>query len=356
MKNQHLKRVFALILSCVLLSSAFLFTGCSDTKEGGVLNLYTWAGMFPQEILDGFEDATGITVNYVSFDTDETMLQKLQAANGGDYDLIIADDYIIEVAIKEGLVQKLDKKKLPSIGNVNPLYQGQFFDPTDEYTVPFGAGVQTIVYNPAKVNVEITGYADLWNPALKGKLGIISNYRVINGMALKTFGYSYNTTDVKEINKAGARLTELAPNIRLIKDDNIQDDLLTGEIDAAIMYTSQVTLAKMTDPSLEIVFPKEGIGFGIMGMFIPSAAPNSSAAYKFIEYVLDPARGADCFEWLGYYCTFAASEEHISEEYRTFLTLPTEFKKEDMEMIQNVTPEADQAHLGNWNMFRAKCK
>jgi len=355
MKKQHFKRILALVLTALLLSSALILTGCGE-KGDRTLNLFTWAGMFPDELLRDFEKETGITVNYISFDTDETMLQKLQVAEGGDYDLIIADDYIIEVAIKEGLVQKLNKKKLPSIDNVNPLYQGQFYDPTDEYTVPFGAGVQTIVYNPAKVDIDITGYADLWDPALKGKVGIISNYRVINGMALKTFGYSYNTTDIYEINRAGARLTELAPNIRLIKDDNIQDDLLSGEIDAAIMYTSQVTLAKMTDPSLEIVFPKEGIGFGIMGMFVPVNAPDSSAAHEFIEYVLDPERGATCFEWLGYYCTFAASEEHISEDFRSFLTLPDEFNKEDMEMIQNVTAEAEQAHLTNWTMFRSKCK
>ena len=355
MKNQHFKKALALVLVALLLSTMLILPGCGK-KEDRTLNLFTWAGMFPDELISDFEKETGITVNYISFDSDETMLQKLQAAEGGDYDLIIADDYIIEVAIKEGLVQKLNKKKLPSIGNVNPLYQGQFFDPTDEYTVPFGAGVQTIVYNPAKIDIEITGYSDLWDSSLKGKVGIISNYRVINGMALKTFGYSYNTTDIIEINRAGARLTELAPNIRLIKDDNLQDDLLSGEIDVAIMYTSQVTLAKMTDPSLEIVFPKEGIGFGIMGMFIPVNAPDSGAAHEFIEYVLDPGRGADCFEWLGYYCTFAASEEHISEEFRSFLTLPEEFNKEDMEMIQNVTAEAEQAHLTNWTMFRSKCK
>ena len=115
--------------------------------------------MFPQEVLDAFTAETGIKVNYSSFDTDETMLAKLETAKGGDYDVVIADDYIIETAIAEGLVMELDKSKIANIGNVNPVYQGQFFDPEDAYTVPYGAGVQTIVYNPDLVDIEISGYA-----------------------------------------------------------------------------------------------------------------------------------------------------------------------------------------------------
>lgn len=353
MKNQ-LKRIVCLLLCLVMATSALMLSGCKK-KSGEVLNLYTWAGMFPDEVIREFEKETGITVNYVNFDSDETMLQKLQAAGGGEYDLIIADDYIIEVAIAEGLVQKLDKSKIPSLGNVNPIYQGQFFDPTDEYTVPYGAGVQTIVYNPAKVDIEINGYEDLWNYDLEDRLGIIDNYRVMMGMSLKTFGFSYNTTDAEELMEAGAHLMELAPMIRLIKNDNLQDDLLSGEIDAAIMYTSQVTMAKMADPSLEVVFPEEGIGFGIMAMFVPSEAPNSEAAHKFIEFILQPERSAKCFEYLGYYCTNSAAEQYISEEYRSFLTLPAELKREDMEMIQNVDSVTDESHLKYWTAFKNFC-
>ena len=113
--------------------------------------------MFPQEILDGFERDTGYRINYVNFDYDETMLSKLETAGGGDYDLIIADDYIIETVIAEGLAQRLDKNKIPNYKNINPIYFKPFYAPSDEYTVPYGAGVQTIVYDPSQVNIRITG-------------------------------------------------------------------------------------------------------------------------------------------------------------------------------------------------------
>ena len=115
-------------------------------------------------------------------------------------------------------------------------------------------------------------------------------------------------------------------------------------------------MAKLTDPSLKVVYPEEGIGFGIMAMFVPSQAPNADAAHKFIEFILDPERGAKCYEYLGYYCTSSASEPYITEEYREFLTLPAEFSKDNMEMIQNITPEADDAHIAAWNDFKGLCE
>ena len=191
----------------------------APAQSGGTLNIYTWSEMFDPDVLAEFEAETGITINYVNFDYDETMLAKLEAAKGGDYDLVIADDYIIETVIAEGLAQKLDRSKIPNWDNINPIYQGQFYDPTDEYTVPYGAGVQTIVYDPASAAVEITGYEDLWDPMLEDNVAITANFRVMIGMALKVLGYSYNTNDLNELEEAGELLYKLADNIRLIKDD-----------------------------------------------------------------------------------------------------------------------------------------
>jgi spermidine/putrescine-binding protein len=328
--------------------------GCRGAAGSpGTLTLYTWAGMFPQEILDGFEKDSGYRINYVNFDLDETMLTRLETAGGGDYDLIIADDYIIETAIARELVQKLDKSKIPNFGNINPIYQGQFYDPADEYTVPYGAGVQTLVYDPARVKIKISGYGDLWDPALRNQLGVIANYRVINGLALKTLGESYNTNDLETIRRAGERLLALAPNIRLVKDDELQNDLLSGEISAAVMYTSQVTMAVTENPGLEVVFPKEGIGFGIMAGFIPARAPNPEAACAFLNYILDPERGAACFEFLGYYSTYSASDAYISDQYKALLTRPERFNI-NMEMIQNISPQANEEHERIWTAFKAE--
>ena len=313
-----MKKIVALVLSFAMIAA--LLTGCGSDKGNGQsglsgeLNLFTWDGMFPQEILDGFEAETGVKINFSHFDYDEDMLAKLEEAEGGDYDFIIADDYIIEVAIAQGLVQKLDTSKLENYGNLNPVFMSQFYDPQNEYTVPYGAGIPLLVYDPALTDVEIDSYEDLWNPALEDNIALTANFRVINGIALKVMGESYNTENLDVIRAAGAKMIELAPNVRVINDSNTQDLIISGEAAVGFLYTSQVAAALNARPDLKVVYPKEGLGFGIMAGFIPSKAPNAEAAYAFIDYINRPENAAKCFEYIGYYCTNKAADALISEE------------------------------------------
>lgn len=335
-----------------LVVAVLLLGGCGSSK-GGELNLYTWDGMFPQDVLTGFEKETGIKINYSNFDYDEDMLAKLEETKGGDYDLVIADDYIIDLVIQEGLAQKLDKGKIPNFGNINPLYQGFFYDETNEYTVPYGAGIPLIVYDKDAVGFEITSYEDLWNPALENNVAIIGNYRVIDGIALKTMGESFNTEDLDVIRTAGEKLYELAPNIRLISDSNTQDYILSGEVSAAFMYTSQVNTALAANPELSVAYPSEGLGFGIMAGFVPSQAPNADAAHAFLEYILQPEISAQCFEHIGYYCTNKAAEEYISEDMKKSVIVPDSVTSG--EIIQNISQDAEDLHAEIWKEFQNRC-
>lgn len=376
-KNHLLRKVLSFAMVVAVVSSTV--TGCGKTestkpatdekvetgeqvaesapaeeKKGGSLNLYTWNGMFPQEVLDGFTEKTGIEINYANFDYDEDMLAKLEETNGGEYDLVIADDYIIEMAIKEKLVQKLNTGKIATYGNINPLYQSQFYDPANEYTVPYGAGIPLIVYDPALTDVEISSYNDLWNENLKDSVALIGNYRVIEGITLKTLGESFNTEDIDSIKAAGEKLMKLAPNVRIISDANTQDYLISGEVSAAFMYTSQVVAALQARPDLKVAYPSEGLGFGIMASFIPSQAPNADSAYAFLEYINEPEIAAQCSSYIGYYCTNKAAEEFIPEEMKDYLVVPNSVK--EGEIIQNISQEADDLHNKNWSEFRQACE
>ena len=339
----------AAVMLCAALTAAMV-TGVSvSAKDKDELILYTWDGMVPQEVLDDFEKETGTKVVYSNFDTDEAMLEKLSEAKGGDYDVVIADDYIIESAVKEGLVQKLDKDAITNWGNINPLFQGQFYDPDDEYTVPYGAGIPLIVYDPDQVDIDIKGYKDLWDPSLEDSVAIIGAYRVICGITQLSMGESMNEDDVDVISRTGEKLQELAPNIRLIQDDNTQNALLNGEASVAFLYTSQVTQALKDNPDLKVVYPEEGLGFGILGTFIPSEAPNAEAANEFINYLLQPEVTAKCINSVGYYNTNKAADDLVDEN----LVVPDDVTKG--ESIENVSQEAEQEYNKIWTEFKAAC-
>ena len=229
----------------------------------------------------------------------------------------------------------------------------QFYDPKNEYTVPYGAGIPLIVYDPGLTDVKITGYEDLWNPALENNVALTANYRVIDGITLKTMGESFNTEDLDVIRAAGEKLLSLAPNIRVINDNNTQDYLISGEVAAAFLYTSQVSAALQARPDLEVVYPKEGLGFGIMAGFIPSQAPNADAAYAFLDYINDPENAAKCYEYIGYYCTNKAAEEYISDDMKKMIVLPEDAA--EGEIVQNISQEAEDLHAEIWNQFKNAC-
>ena len=142
----------------------------------------------------------------------------------------------------------------------------------------------------------------------------------------------------------------LAPNVRMIQDDNTQNALLNGEASVGFLYTSQVTQALASNPDLKVVYPKEGLGFGIIAGFIPSQAPNKDAANQFLNYILQPENAAKCTEYIGYYSTNKAADSLVSQKNPN-LVVPDSVKKG--EIIQNVSADADAAYNKNWTEFKA---
>jgi spermidine/putrescine transport system substrate-binding protein len=349
-KRMNLKTTGLLIAGGIVLVALVLAALAFWPRE---LVLYTWEEMFPEDILEEFErENPGLKVVYKTFEYNEDMIEQLDISRGGGYDLVIAEDYIIDFVISYGLARKLDKARLDNLAaaDINPLYLHQFYDPDNEYTIPYGAGVPVIVYDPAKVPFEIKGFADLWDPALRGRVGITENYRVINGMALQAMGKSYNEEAIEIIRAAGDLLKALAPNIRVIRDIGLEKELIGGSIFAALMYPDQAMKSKLANPGFEMVFPEEGIGFSILAAFIPRRAPNPSAAYRFLNFILEPERAARCFEYLGYYCTYLGAEPLIDPVLKEYLILPS-FR--NFEMLLHLPQEVEAEHTRIWKEFKA---
>lgn len=325
-----------------------------EKKSGdpGELNIYTWAEYVPQDIIDRFEEETGIRVNYTNFEANEEMLAKLETSGGGEYDIIIASDYIIKIAADEGLVKEIEKEKVPNYSNIDPIFQNFFYDPDNKLTVPYGPGIPLIVYDPSVVTAEITGYESLWDPSLTDSVALMDSERVVMGMTLKTMGESFNTEDLDVIRSAGSKLMELAPNVRILSQNQTQDYLLSGEVSAAFLFTSQVVLALSQNPDLQVVYPEEGLGFGVDAAFIPSQAPNSDNAHAFLNFILDGEIGAQVSQQTYYLCPNKASYEFLPEEFQKSLIISTD-DVPNGEFIQDVGPEATELHEELWTEFKA---
>lgn len=346
------KGLAVLMLSAI---AAMQLTGCSKADKKAEVNLYTWSAYVPDSVIERFEQETGIKVNYANFESNEEMLSKLQTAKGGDYDLIIASDYIVKIASDEGLIKDIDQSKVPNFTNIDPIYQGFFYDPSGTKTVPYAPGIPLIVYNPNLVDTEITGYESLWDPSLKGSVALMDNERVIMGMALKTMGESFNTEDLSVIRAAGDKLMDLADNVRLLSIDQTHEYLLSEEAGVAFLYTSQVLKALQGNPDLKVVYPEEGIGFGVDAAFIPVNAPNNDNAHALLNFILDGETGAEISMDVQYLCPNKAAYEYIPEEYKqSLIATPDAF--ETGEFITDISAEATELHNELWTEFKSKLK
>lgn len=306
-----MKRFLAVLLAAMLMVCGMT----ALAEEEKVLNVFTWEGYFDETTLGQFTEETGIQVNFQTFASNEEMLMKLQANGGSEYDIILASDYAISAASKEGLLMPLDKSKLTNWENLNPDYLDQYFDPANVYSVPYTAGSPMIIYDPNQVEGEITSFADLWDEQFVDGLWMLDDARVMIGETLKMLGYSYNTTDPDQLAEAAAKLEELKPNISVLDYDLSYFYLAFGEVKAAYLFTPYVVMNMFENSDLVAVYPEEGIGFGIDAIVIPANAPHPENAHTFINFYLRPEIAAFVAEWQGYINPNKAAEPLINADY-----------------------------------------
>ena len=309
-----MKKLLSVLLALSMLAALPLLSSAEEEK---VLNIFSWDGYVDYaSVIKPFEQQTGIKVNYAPFSTNDEMFKKLQENGASEYDLVIASDYILNTARLEGLMLPLDKEKLPNFANLDERFISQYFDPDNEYVVPYMSGIPLIVYNPDMVQIEIDGFEDLWDPSLADSIGLIDDARVSIGMVLLSMGQSMNTTDDAVLAQAKEKLFALRENIHVLEYENLHNSLISGDISVAYTFTPYVALALDANPNLKVVWPKEGLGFGIDGAFIPANAPHPDNAHTFLNYLLDGQVAATTAEWQ-YYCTpNAAAQEFLSDAYK----------------------------------------
>jgi spermidine/putrescine transport system substrate-binding protein len=317
------------------------------------LNIFTWELYIDYDtMIAPFEEETGIRVNYTNFTSNEEMLAKLESVKGGEYDIVLASDYAIDILRNDGLLYKLDKALIPNFGNIDEAFQGQNFDPENEYTVPYAAGTPLIVYDERYVDIEITGYESLWDPALADSVVAMDDGRNIIGITLRTLGQSMNVKDPTILEQAREKLLKLKPNIRALNYDTPHNLMISGEATVGYMFTPQVVWAMDENPNLKLVYPKEGLGFGIDSLVIPVNAPHPANAHAFLDFALRPEIGAAIAEAQQYQNCNKAADPLLSEEYKSnpALYFPSELLEgaEYIEDVGDVTPIYDEI----WTAFK----
>ncbi len=256
------------------------------------LNLFVWTEYIPIEWKECFEKVYGVKVNHDEYSSNEEMYAKL-SAGATNYDLILPTDYIVALMISQGMLQKWDHSKLAVLKNINSDFLNLPFDSGNEYTIPYMAGTDAIVYHSGRVTNPPKSWADLWNPDYAGRLVLLDDPRVVIGFTLLTLGYDLNTKDPAQLAEAKAKLLELIPNVKLFDSDSPKTALIAGDVDLGNVWNGEAFTAKQEDSAFEYVFPSEGTILWQDNWAIPTGAPHLDAIYAWVNYV-----GQGNFFWL----------------------------------------------------------
>ncbi len=265
------------------------------------LYVYNWTEYVPNDLLKEFEKETGIDVIYSTYDSNETMYAKVSLQKGKGYDVIVPSaDYISKMG-REGLLQKIDQKKLSGMKHLDPNLLNKPYDPGNQFSVPYMWGSTAIGINTAALPAgSVKSWQDLWDPKYKNSLLLTDDVREVFHMALKIKGYSANTTDETQIREAYELLLQLMPNVLAFNSDAPKMPFIAGDVNLGMIWNGEAEQAHEELPTLQYIYPTEGAVFWVDSFAIPSGAANVDGAHKFIEFMLRPENAVRCVDMVGY--------------------------------------------------------
>ena len=313
-----------------VISTAMLLVASLCAHAQGVLNVANFSDYIGPEVIKKFEKATGIKVNYGIIDSDDTLQAKLLSGRSG-YDVVYPSNNYFAKQVEAGIFEKLDWSKLPNRSGLDPMImkQAAASDPGNRYGVPYTYGEEGLVVNLTKVK-EILGsepalnsYDLLFKPEFASKLqkcGIAlidstSNYQTM----LAYMGRDPNSTKMSDFEDANKELMKIRPFVKLFSYSTI-NDFAAGDICLATGWTGDVAVMKRRakeagrNYDIRFVAPKGQSGFWLTMMGIPKDAANKEAAYKWMNFMLDPDIAAETANHITYPTTVIPAKAKVKPE------------------------------------------
>jgi len=277
----------------------------APAAEEKVVNVYNWSDYIDPAMLEAFTKETGIKVNYDVFDSNEVLQTKLLAGNTG-YDVVVPSASFLELQIKAGVFQKLDKSKLPNWSHLDESIMARIakHDPGNEYAVNHMWGTDAIGYNVKKVQaIDPKAPVDSWSLILDPKwaakfkdcgISVLDAPDEVVGVALAYLGKDPNSENLDDLKAAEDLLMKIRPYVRMIHSSQYIDSLANGDICVTLGWSGDIlqskTRAEEAGQGVEIAMtvPKEGTIIWFDMYAIPADAPHPDNAHAFINYMMKP--------------------------------------------------------------------
>jgi len=328
--HRGLRRRGLLAAGGAVLAASLLAGACggggSDSSAGegsatsGTLRISNWPLYMADGFNDAFTKATGVKVDYrENFQDNETWFaankDALAAKQDIGADLVVPTDFMVGRLRQLGWLDKLDKSKVPNIKNIRPDLAQLPSDPGNEYSMPYMSGMTGIAYNKKLVDKPITSIDDLWDPSLKGKVTLLSDLRDGLGMIMLSQGNDPATATEAQVQQAADLVKQQkdAGQIRKFTGNDYQDDLTSGNIAAAQVYSGDVAQLQKANPDLEFVVPEKGSTQFVDEMVIPYTTKDKAGAQAWMNFVYDKDNYAKLIDTTQYIPVLADMTEALNK-------------------------------------------
>jgi putrescine transport system substrate-binding protein len=283
--------------------------GCSGAGNKApaerVVSIYNWADFIGKTTVADFEKATGIKVDYDTFDSDQTLEAKLLAGGSG-YDVVGTATNYFSREIKAGAFRKLDRARLSGWGNLDPkvLAMMAAADPGNLYAMPYLHAINGYAYNVAMVrermaNAPVDSLALIFEPDILKHFAdcgvtFLDSAEDVLQLALVYLHLDPNTSRAEDYAAAEALVLKVRPYIKTFDSAEYINALANQETCFAMSWSSDyaVSMARMraagVDVKLAFAVPKEGANATYSAMLIPFDAPHVAEAHEFLNFLLRP--------------------------------------------------------------------
>jgi spermidine/putrescine-binding protein len=250
-----------------------------------VLKVYNFSYYLGETTIADFEKECGCRVIYDNYASNEEMIAKIKT--GARYDVIFPTDYAVDIMRRSNLLLEIDHGLLHNFKNLDPRFLNQGFDPGNRFSVPYHWGTCGLGYD-SEVIPTPDSFEALWDPRYRNRISVLDDARFTVGMALKSLGFSANTTRLSELEAARRRLDELKENVRAFSSDTYIKMLADGEVVLAYGYSAGVLQAAADNSRIRYIVPASGTILWMDNLAIPRTAENRALALRFIDFILRP--------------------------------------------------------------------
>lgn len=346
-------------LLVILVAGGGIYYGASagNGNTDNQLIVYNWGEYMDPDVIDLFEEETGIRVIYEEFETNEIMYPKVKAGAVA-YDLVCPSDYMIQKMIDNDLLAEITFDNVPNIKNIGSVYmeKSKAFDPENKYSVPYTWGTVGILYNKTMVSEPVDSWKILWDSKYSDSILMQDSVRDAFAVALKYLGYSLNSTNIQELTEAQSLLISQKPLVQAYVIDQVRDKMIGNEAALGVIYSGEAIFTQKENPDLEYVIPKEGSNLWIDSWVIPKNAQHKENAEKFINFLCRPDIALKNFEYITYSTPNTEARKLIEDEdiRNSKIAFPDDEMLADCETFQYLGQDADELYNRLWREVKSK--